>query len=546
MLTELIKTTVKVGLKTAAPIIGTLGAELASTAASEFIDREAKARTENIQKRLFDRIKEDLSQALGPSFRDGDIPAPITAAVESILQSYEFDLQLWATSGFDKGKAAKEALEHGRPFLIGLNADETSLCEILVKSFFSALAQERSAIEKTESDFRRQVLDGVSHLRGAMEQMSEDVRRELESLVSVAALRIPVQTWSQDLSPPGALLRADIDDPVPFHGRDDEIASLLTWCGGSASIGACVITGPGGIGKTRYMIEMCRRLQQQGWKTGFLDSRLSGDHPRYWSAILGGPKAIFVVVDYAETRRDQVVELIGQLLSADREKKARLVLLARAADDWWDELRRQPRGVGDLLSGPASQSIRLLPLTIGADDRRESFEKAAAHFARKLGSSIDQAIPDDLVEPHYEQTLILHMTALAAVEGVAVKGDQGILDYVLQRERRFWAEHAERRDLPSYLEAAVGQFMAAVTLAGGAEDESAGLDLASRIPLLADQPAAIRRSAAELLHDIYPGDHWIEPVLPDLLGEHLCQVELEGAADTLLELVLGPEEPSSP
>lgn len=540
MLTALIKTAVKVGLKSAAPIVGVLGSELAIVAANELIDRSANARSEDIQKRLFDRIEKDLSRALGPTISDGQISEPVTTAVESILGNYAIDLQLWATSGFRSEEAANRALGQGRSFLIGLDADEIALCETLIRAFFDALAHERTAVERTELQFRQQVLNGLSRLSDIGAHASEDVRRQLKNLVSVAVLRIPVRLWSKDLSPPGALLRADIDDPVPFHGRDDETASFLAWCDGPKSIGVQVITGPGGIGKTRYMIEMCHRLRQHGWDAGFLDSRISSGLPGCWSSILSTPKPLLVVVDYAETRRDQVVELVSQLLTVARGEKARIVLLARAADDWWDELRRQSRGVGDLLSGPASQSIRLLPLTVEVGDRGTSFSMAANHFAKKLDSSADREMPDDLGEQHYEQTLILHMTALAAVEGVAVKGDQGILDYILRREQRFWAEHLERRDLPDYLEAAIGQFMAAITLAGGAVDESFAMDLAARVPLLTDQPAAIQKSAAELLHDIYPGDRWIEPVLPDLLGEHLCQVELEGAADELLDLVLGP------
>ena len=36
------------------------------------------------------------------------------------------------------------------------------------------------------------------------------------------------------------------------------------------------------------------------------------------------------------------------------------------------------------------------------------------------------------------------------------------------------------------------------------------------------------------------GERWIEPLQPDLLGEHLAQRELEKGADELLDLVLGP------
>jgi hypothetical protein len=49
----------------------------------------------------------------------------------------------------------------------------------------------------------------------------------------------------------------------------------------------------------------------------------------------------------------------------------------------------------------------------------------------------------------------------------------------------------------------------------------------------------VRRAVAALLHDAYPGSQWIEPMLPDLLGEHLVQVELGKDDGTLLDLVFG-------
>ena len=544
MLTTLIKTAVEYGLKSAAPIVGTLGSELATAAASELIDRSTKAKSEDIQRRLFDRIERDLSRALRPTVADGRIPTPVIATVKSMLGNYQIDLQQWATSGFDPAQASKRALDQGQSLLVGLNPNEHALCKALIEAFFRALADERSAVESTELQFRQQVLNGLSRLPSVFAQVSEDMNRQLQNLVATAVVRIPIRAWNKDLSPPGALLRADIDDPVPFHGREDEAASFLAWCDCQMLVGVRVVTGPGGIGKTRTMVEMCSRLRRQRWYAGFLDSRLSGGVPGCWTSLLNTREPLLVVVDYAETRRDQVIELIRQLLVARRKEKTRVVLLARAADDWWDDLRRQPHGVGDLLSGPASQNIRLLPLTIDDEDRRMSFSMAAKHFAKKLNATTARDLPEDLADSCYEQTLFLHMTALAAVEGVVVKGHRGILDYVLQRERRFWVDHADRRGLPRYLEAAIGQFMAAITLVGGVEDKPTACELAAGVPLLTDQSAAIQHSVVELLHDIYPGDRWIEPLLPDLLGEHLCQVELDGEADKLLEVILGPPERS--
>ena len=81
--------------------------------------------------------------------------------------------------------------------------------------------------------------------------------------------------------------------------------------------------------------------------------------------------------------------------------------------------------------------------------------------------------------------------------------------------------------------------MAAVTLGGGATDPRHASRILRQIPLLRDQPEIVRRAIAALLHEAYPGGQWIEPMLPDLLGEHLVQVELGKDDGTLLDLVLG-------
>jgi hypothetical protein len=56
------------------------------------------------------------------------------------------------------------------------------------------------------------------------------------------------------------------------------------------------------------------------------------------------------------------------------------------------------------------------------------------------------------------------------------------------------------------------------------------------------RPPDVLLAVAHLLHECDPGDRWIEPILPDLLGEHLVQREMENGADELLDLVLGPAQ----
>jgi hypothetical protein len=45
-----------------------------------------------------------------------------------------------------------------------------------------------------------------------------------------------------------------------------------------------------------------------------------------------------------------------------------------------------------------------------------------------------------------------------------------------------------------------------------------------------------------LLHDSYPGEKWIEPVQPDLLGEHLVEKELDAEENEIFNLVFGTAE----
>jgi hypothetical protein len=83
--------------------------------------------------------------------------------------------------------------------------------------------------------------------------------------------------------------------------------------------------------------------------------------------------------------------------------------------------------------------------------------------------------------------------------------------------------------------------MAVITLGGGAQGETEALEALRGLDFFADQPTAVLTAVARLLHECYPGERWIEPLQPDILGEHLAQRELEKeGADELLDLVLGP------
>jgi nucleoside phosphorylase len=339
-------------------------------------------------------------------------------------------------------------------------------------------------------------------------------------------LQIPERAWRSDLVPPGALLRADSARPVPFHGRTAELAELSAWSEQDAPFALRLVTGPGGMGKTRLLIEACRRLRAAGWRSGFLPARSpdAGDRDR-WAHV--AQERSFVVIDYAETRNGEIEALLRGLDLGRLAGKVRIVLLARSAGEWWEGLGRAGGGVGDVLSGPSASRVRLLPAVEGIEERRQVFERACQHFQAILGGGGPPPLPAaGLAASLYERVLLLNMSALAAMEGVEVDGERGLLDWMLRRERGFWSQLAAARGLDSGLGHGIGFAMAAITLNGGIPDLQTGRRMLEQLPVFAREPQRVLDATLRLLREAYPGDPaadgiWVEPLLPDLLGEHL-------------------------
>lgn len=104
----------------------------------------------------------------------------------------------------------------------------------------------------------------------------------------------------------------------------------------------------------------------------------------------------------------------------------------------------------------------------------------------------------------------------------------------------FWKTRTAYYGISPDIAAGIGRAMAVITLGGGVKGEAEALEVLRGLRFFADQSTNVLISVARLLHECYPGEHWIEPLHPDLLGEHLAQRELEAGADELLDLILGP------
>jgi hypothetical protein len=337
-------------------------------------------------------------------------------------------------------------------------------------------------------------------------------------------LRITSRAWQRPYGP-GALLRADYGI-VPFQGREAELAELDAWVAGGGEINVRLYAGAGGLGKTRLALELCRRLRSRGMRAGFLRETNLETLITLLARSALHTAPLVLIVDYADRQREWISQLITEVLKSSRPG-IRIILLARSAGTWWDRLKRERGEVGEVLR--AASVMGLSALALSPAERPQWYRSAAEIFADKLGRPVPKDQPD-LAPTHFERALFVHMEALMNVEGAHSANGDEILDWMLDRERRSWDELLAVNQLSPHLATGFGQALAKTTLVKGVHNPREALAL-FRGTSLGDVSNATITAIAQILHDNYGGRQWIEPLQPDLLGEHLVSKEMEKGLD---------------
>ncbi len=335
---------------------------------------------------------------------------------------------------------------------------------------------------------------------------------------------------------PGHLLTA-AHEVVPFHaGRDAELAELAAWCSDDRPAGVWLWTGEGGVGKTRLMIEWCRRLRAQGWHAGFLHRHLDDGPGR----LAKGTAPRLVVVDYAETRLDVVRPLLYKVASSSGAR-CRVVLLARREADWWRLLRQEDAVVDELIdASPAPRELAVLDAA-----RAAAFRDAATAFAQVAFTQIQMADAGEPSVPDlddFDRVLYLHMAALAAVGGERIEDARDALAKTLDHERHFWSREADGLgldgSLTQHLKDTVGPALAALTLVGGTSDPDETRRLVEHVTEVSAPRVDLGKTLLRFLWRAYgSSDGAYLGLEPDLLGEELVASYLAEDA-TLLDRVL--------
>ena len=348
---------------------------------------------------------------------------------------------------------------------------------------------------------------------------------------------------------PGTLLTARYQ-VVPFipELRAEELTNLETWVAQNHSRTLRLFTGPGGIGKTRLFIHWTQELQKRGWTAAFVAKNEKLAPPDSAS-----PR--FVVVDYAETRTDEVLSLLEDTQPSFSEAKTPplyVALLARSAGDWWVKLKD---------SEPLAENadvIALEALQLESELRQVAFQKAADVFAERLKVSLIETTPP-LKEPHHGHILYLLMEAYLATaqkDEPSPQSGRKALSEVLKHERNFWLpEELKNKKDNAYWRRLreTSRLVAALTLRGKTHaSQLETLDLGVSGRKTDSESAANFR---EFLLSLYPHhetseeEEYVAGLEPDLLGETLVAQTLWGPKEhtrdrpqNYLECVFADEE----
>ncbi|MEU4404773.1 tetratricopeptide repeat protein, partial [Streptosporangium sp. NPDC023963] len=360
---------------------------------------------------------------------------------------------------------------------------------------------------------------------------------EYQQLIEIAG---PVPATS--VTSAAALLRAR-RQVVPFLGREELRESLHAWAS-LPGFGAQLVCAGGGHGKTRLAQQFAGELADTGWAVLWLTARASEPD---LEAIKNATTALVLVVDYAESRIDQLAALLRACARHDGASPLKLLLLARTAGPWWRTLQESCPEAEILLGD--TPVTPLPPLEPDPVPRRQAYRQAALAFADALsqapgGTGVSWA---NLAESRpgpppglagLDNALTLHMTALADLLDAAASmtdtppGQSGedtssalsdlgttalsaasqVEDRLLVHERRYWTTlaiahglHPARSARP-LSETLIDALTAALILGAGTRAEADAL--LGRIPGLQD-------ADRDRLGDIRT---WIAALCPPLPG----------------------------
>jgi hypothetical protein len=222
--------------------------------------------------------------------------------------------------------------------------------------------------------------------------------------------------------------------PSPLWGRSAPRRELEQWCASAASTDVVrIVSGPGGVGKSRLMVELARHYLPEGWFAGRPDPTRLGE---VVARVLACEQPVLLVIEDAE----RVSGLARFLQRATAEPdRIRVVLTSRNGEALRTRLREDP----DTALGPVLQApVIVLPAVGHAGDRQQRYVEAIHHYARVLRMPRPDVPGAAPVGRDGDIMLLLQARALLAVlnrPGARTLGLGEVAQELVGAEQQRWA-----------------------------------------------------------------------------------------------------------
>ena len=231
---------------------------------------------------------------------------------------------------------------------------------------------------------------------------------------------------------------------VSFHGRQEELEQLRTFCGQEdVAFRWWAVTGAGGAGKSRLVYEFGREMERASWNVLWLNSA----HMDHLDTLPISTKTL-VVVDYAQAYLRPLGHWMEQLAQRPRLVPVRLLLLERDGEtldssSWGSGLRAEV-GRATLVRRSCWREpfLQLFPL------QEEELLRIMTDFAATVGKNLPEVKGQQLLDtlkttdPELRRPLYAMFLTDAWANGEKPEqwGQKAVLDYVLKRENEYFEE----------------------------------------------------------------------------------------------------------
>jgi hypothetical protein len=296
---------------------------------------------------------------------------------------------------------------------------------------------------------------------------------------------------------------------VPFLGRDREFQALRNYLTDSSDFSWWLMTGPGGLGKSRLALEFCLR-HGNAWRMGFLPGNIGSFDWAAWQP----EEPTFIVVDYAANRAAEIGNVIRAMYFRAESPAApvRLLLLERQVDDGWWKQFLGDQGTRDRHAVELSryaEPLALEPMT------RDQLIEVMTHVSPGLGDASREHLSEvagRLAEIDPKGRPLFAAVAADAIEhgrNLREWDAEQLLGDLLGRERdRTWARVGAG--------SAEENLLALATLANGlplstVKEPPAGLELPAPDKALQTRYEAMTGKVL---------DKTFQPLEPDIVGEY--------------------------